>query len=83
LGGDKSGFAPVNYFKSASPLWRRFLWQGYRQWRHQYGDEWEVKFRLRFERDMVDKFDTHFMVGTFISIRKTGLSLACFISRNR
>jgi hypothetical protein len=38
--------------------------EAYRQWRQQYGDAWEAKFRQRFEHDMVEKLDTHFMVGT-------------------
>lgn len=38
--------------------------QAYREWRKTYGDAWEAKFRERFERDMKEKFDTHFYVGT-------------------
>jgi hypothetical protein len=36
----------------------------YRAWRRQYGDEWEAKFRHRFEMEMIEKNDTHFFVGT-------------------
>jgi hypothetical protein len=38
--------------------------QAYRRWRKDYGDGWEQAFRQRFERDMINKFDTHFFVGT-------------------
>jgi hypothetical protein len=38
--------------------------EAYRQWRVQYGSDWETKFRERFERDMIERYDTHFMVGT-------------------
>jgi hypothetical protein len=36
----------------------------YRQWRMRYGGDWELKFRERWERDMVELNDTHFFVGT-------------------
>jgi hypothetical protein len=36
----------------------------YRRWRGQYGADWEAAFRNRFEKEMIDKFDTHFFVGT-------------------
>jgi len=38
--------------------------QAYRQWRTVYGDQWEQKFRQRFESEMIQKNDTHFYVGT-------------------
>lgn len=38
--------------------------QAYRRWREQYGEQWEEKFRQRFEREMIEKNDTHFFVGT-------------------
>lgn len=38
--------------------------QAYRRWKREYGDKWEAAFRQRFEREMIDKYDTHFMVGT-------------------
>jgi hypothetical protein len=37
--------------------------ESYRRWRDQYGDRWESMFRQRYERDMIDKNDTHFYVG--------------------
>jgi hypothetical protein len=38
--------------------------QAYRAWRKDYGDQWEIKFRQRFEAEMIQKNDTHFFVGT-------------------
>jgi len=38
--------------------------QAYRAWRWEYGDQWEAKFRQRFESEMIEKNDTHFFVGT-------------------
>ncbi len=38
--------------------------EAYRQWRTRYDDKWEEIFRQRFERDMIEKNDTHFFVGT-------------------
>jgi hypothetical protein len=37
--------------------------QSYRRWRDQYGERWEAMFRQRYERDMIEKNDTHFYVG--------------------
>ncbi len=38
--------------------------QSYRKWSRHYGAEWEAKFRQKYERDMIERFDTHFFVGT-------------------
>jgi hypothetical protein len=38
--------------------------QAYRSWRRKYGDQWEAKFRQRFEKEMIEKNETHFFVGT-------------------
>jgi hypothetical protein len=35
--------------------------EAYRKWRDQYGDGWEEKFRHRFEHEMIDLDDTHFL----------------------
>jgi hypothetical protein len=37
--------------------------ESYRRWRDQYGQRWEAMFRQRYERDMIEKNDTHFYVG--------------------
>ena len=41
--------------------------QSYRSWATKYGDKWEEKFRLRYETEVIQKFDTHFYVGTVAS----------------
>lgn len=38
--------------------------QTFRRWRNDYGDGWKKAFRQRWERDMIEKYDTHFYVGT-------------------
>ena len=38
--------------------------QSWRSWRSDYGDKWEEKFRKRYEKEMIEKYDTHFYVGT-------------------
>lgn len=38
--------------------------EAWRKWRSDYGENWEEKFRKRFEFEMIEKFDTHFFVGT-------------------
>lgn len=37
--------------------------QSYRKWRKEYGDKWQEAFREKYERQMVEQFDTHFFVG--------------------
>jgi len=36
----------------------------YRNLRQSHGDKWELPFRERYEHEMIDKYDTHFYVGT-------------------
>ena len=36
----------------------------YLSWRGKYGEDWEAKFRNRYETDMILRNDTHFLVGT-------------------
>ena len=38
--------------------------QSWRSWKKQYGDDWEEKFRQRYDTEMIHKNDTHFFVGT-------------------
>jgi hypothetical protein len=38
--------------------------EAWRRWSKEYGKDWEEKFRLRFETEMIEKYDTHFYVGT-------------------
>jgi hypothetical protein len=41
--------------------------QSYRSWKAEYGDQWQDKFRLRYESEMINKYDTHFYLGTVAS----------------
>lgn len=38
--------------------------ESWRRWKEEYGDLWLEKFRLRYEQEMIEKYDTHFYVGT-------------------
>jgi hypothetical protein len=38
--------------------------QSYRSWRDEYDEEWEIALRQKYEEEMINKFDTHFYVGT-------------------
>ena len=38
--------------------------QSWRAWTRKYGDDWEAKFRQKFETEMIERTDTHFFVGT-------------------
>lgn len=39
------------------------LGQSYRKWTQSYAD-WEAQFRQKYEHEMIERFDTHFFVGT-------------------
>ncbi|MBA3243310.1 MAG: hypothetical protein H0T60_18975 [Acidobacteria bacterium] len=38
--------------------------ESWRRWSRDYGKEWEAKFRQKYETEMIERFDTHFYVGT-------------------
>jgi hypothetical protein len=38
--------------------------ESWRQWSRKYGNTWETHFRNRYEEEMINKYDTHFFVGT-------------------
>jgi hypothetical protein len=40
------------------------LGESWRKWRREYGENWEAAFRQKFEAEMINKYDTHFFVGT-------------------
>jgi hypothetical protein len=52
--------------------------EAYRTWRKSYGDQWEEKFHAKFERDMIEKFDTHFYVGTLSQHPKNWIIVGLF-----
>jgi hypothetical protein len=53
----------------------------YRGWRAQYGRGWEEKFRLKFEREMIELNDTHFYVGTLHSHPNIWIIVGLFYPR--
>lgn len=53
--------------------------EAYRRWRLDYGaNRWEEMFREKFERQMIEKFDTHFYVGTVAQHPKTWIIVGLF-----
>lgn len=38
--------------------------ESWRSWSRKYGAGWESKFRQKYEDEMINKFETHFYVGT-------------------
>lgn len=52
--------------------------EAYRRWKSDYGDGWEGAFRQRFEREMIDRFDTHFYVGTMHGHPRTWIIVGLF-----
>jgi len=52
--------------------------ESYRKWRRRYGDQWEQAFRGKYERDMIDKLDTHFFVGTLHQHPKNWIIVGLF-----
>lgn len=57
--------------------------ESYRKWRKEYGDAWEAKFRERYERDMIEKNDTHFYVGTIHQYPKSWIIVGLFYPPRR
>lgn len=53
----------------------------YRNWRRDYGDKWEEKFRQRYEYEMINLNDTHFYVGTLRSHPATWIIVGLFYPR--
>jgi len=47
-------------------------------WRRRYGDNWETKFRQKYEVQMIAN-DTHFYVGTVHQYPKAWIIVACSI----
>ncbi|MCX6543525.1 MAG: hypothetical protein NTV05_03825 [Acidobacteria bacterium] len=52
--------------------------QAWRRWKTTYADDWQTKFRERFERDMIEKCDTHFYVGTVFEHPGTWIIVGLF-----
>ena len=52
--------------------------ESWRRWSRDYGDRWEEKFRQRYEREMIEKSDTHFYVGTIKNHPNTWIIVGLF-----
>lgn len=52
--------------------------QAYRGWRQRYGNQWVRAFRQRFEEEMIQKYDTHFYVGTMRAHPDTWIIVGLF-----
>jgi len=50
----------------------------YRKVRQSHGDRWEAPFRQRYEREMIEKYDTHFYVGTLHQYPSTWIIVGVF-----
>lgn len=58
------------------------LAQSHRSWLEKYGsEEWEPKFRQKFEQEMIEKNDTHFYVGTMHGHPGTWIIVGLFYPR--
>lgn len=55
--------------------------QAYRAWSKPRPDDWEGKFRARFEKEMMEKNDTHFFVGTIHGHPATWIIVGLFYPR--
>lgn len=54
------------------------LSQAYRSWKGKYQTRWESAFRQRFEDEMINKYDTHFYVGTMRAHPDTWIIIGLF-----
>jgi len=52
--------------------------EAWRRWKSKYGATWEEKFRQRFEEEMINKYDTHFFVGTIHGHPQTWIIIGLF-----
>jgi hypothetical protein len=57
--------------------------QSYRKWRREYGARWEAAFRQKYEREMIESFDTHFLLAIYTNIRMLGSLWGCSIRHGR
>jgi hypothetical protein len=54
------------------------MMQAYRAWRREYGNNWQEKFRQRFEDEIINKYNTHFFVGTLHQYPKNWIIVGLF-----
>jgi hypothetical protein len=52
--------------------------ESWRRWSKDYGEDWQAKFRQRYEQEMLEKYDTHFYVGTIHQHPKNWIIIGLF-----
>lgn len=52
--------------------------ESWRRWSKDYGKDWEEKFRQRYELEMIERYDTHFYVGTVHRYPSTWIIVGLF-----
>jgi len=52
--------------------------ESWRRWSKDYGEDWQAKFRQRYEQEMIEKYDTHFYVGTIHQHPKNWIIIGLF-----
>ena len=52
--------------------------ESWRKWSRDYGTGWEEKFRQMYEKEMIEKKDTHFFVGTHRVFPQTWMIIGLF-----
>ena len=52
--------------------------ESWRRWKDKYGDQWEEKFRQKYESYMINERDTHFFVGTIHQHPKEWIIVSLF-----
>jgi hypothetical protein len=83
---EKIPFDFLYYFRCADPACKGHrvtctdweMGEAYRRWRDQYGAQWEDKFREKFEREMIEKNETHFYVGNMHQHQNNWLIVGLF-----
>jgi hypothetical protein len=55
--------------------------ESYRKWHRDYREEWEGKFRQRYEREMIELNETYFYVGTLRGHPATWIIVGLFYPR--
>jgi len=68
--------ASCNGHKLSCADWE--MGESYRKWRAQYGEQWEEKFRQKYETEMIQRNDTHFFVGTMLQYPGTWIIIGLF-----
>ena len=52
--------------------------EAWRKWKEKYGNDWEEKFRRKFEKEMLEEIDLHFFVGTLKAHPKEWIIVGLF-----